>query len=115
MQGKHALQFTPDDYISAALNLYLDVINVSSGSEMGLESGVAAGVGWSAASSGICFRFVSLLSADPFSSIWAASGFAVKHGLPLIRRRLVHDSALSSLPFALQLFLYILRIVGGRK
>ena len=26
--GKHAMQFTPDDYISAALNLYLDVINL---------------------------------------------------------------------------------------
>lgn len=26
--GKHALQFTPDDYIAAALNLYLDIVNL---------------------------------------------------------------------------------------
>jgi hypothetical protein len=44
LQGKHALQFTPDDYISAALNLYLDVINVSAGNERGSKSRVAAGV-----------------------------------------------------------------------
>lgn len=49
--GKHALQFTPDDYIAAALNLYLDIVNLFLYIlRIGERPWEAVGQGWMAAS-----------------------------------------------------------------